>query len=127
MNTSTKGIIVIADDDPDICDLLEMKFQQSNYEVHTALDGLRALEVIRNVRPDLVILDIVMPNKTGMEVLNEMRFDPAISGIPVILMTVNRKEKDVEGGFALGIVDYITKPFNLKDLVLLAESAISGV
>ncbi len=127
MNTSTKGIIVVADDDLDICDLLEMKFQQSNYEVHTALDGLRALEVIRNVRPNLVILDIMMPYKSGMDVLNEIRFDPTISHIPVILMTVNRQEKDVARGIALGVVDYITKPFSLKDLVLLAESAISGV
>ena len=127
MTVNANGVVLVADDDVDICDMLGMKLRQSNYEVHTALDGLQTLEMIRSVRPNLVILDIMMPFKSGMDVLREMRSDPAIADIPVILMTASRQEKDVESGFALGVVDYINKPFNLKDLVLLAQSVLSGV
>ena len=127
MTVNANGVVLVADDDLDICDMLGMKLRQSNYEVHTALDGLQTLEMIRSVRPNLVILDIMMPFKSGMDVLREMRSDPAIADIPVILMTASRQEKDVESGFALGVIDYINKPFNLKDLVLLAQSVLSGV
>ena len=127
MTVNGNGVVLVADDDLDICDMLGMKLRQSNYEVHTALDGLQTLEMIRSVRPNLVILDIMMPFKSGMDVLREMRSDPAIADIPVILMTASRQEKDVESGFALGVIDYINKPFNLKDLVLLAQSVLSGV
>ena len=127
MTVNGNGVVLVADDDVDICDMLGMKLRQSNYEVHTALDGLQTLEMIRSVRPNLVILDIMMPFKSGMDVLREMRSDPAIADIPVILMTASRQEKDVESGFALGVIDYINKPFNLKDLVLLAQSVLSGV
>ena len=127
MTVNGNGVVLVADDDLDICDMLGMKLRQSNYKVHTALDGLQTLEMIRSVRPNLVILDIMMPFKSGMDVLREMRSDPAIADIPVILMTASRQEKDVESGFALGVIDYINKPFNLKDLVLLAQSVLSGV
>jgi len=127
VTANANGVVLVADDDVDICDMLGMKLRQSGYEVHTALDGLQTLEAIRSVRPDLVILDIMMPFKSGMDVLREMRSDPAIADIPVILMTANRQEKDVESGFALGVVDYINKPFNLKNLVLQAQSVLSGV
>ena len=127
MMPKPKATIIVADDDLDLCELLDMKLRQSDFEVFTAMDGLQALEMIRSVRPDLVILDIIMPSMTGMEVLSQMRSEPAIADIPVILMTAERKEKDFSSGFALGIVDYIVKPFNLKDLVVQVKSVISGV
>lgn len=127
MTQNTKGLIIVADDDLDICELLSMKLRQSNYEVQTAMDGQQALEMIRSVRPQLVILDIMMPLMSGMDVLRQMRSEPEIVDIPVILMTAKRQEKDVDSGFALGVVDYITKPFNLRDLVLQVESVILGV
>ena len=127
MTLIPKGKIIVADDDLDVCELLEMKLRQSNYQVHTALDGLQALEMIRSIRPNLVILDIMMPLMSGMDVLRQMRSEPAIADIPVILMTAKRQEKDVDSGFALGVVDYIIKPFNLRDLVVQVESVISGV
>lgn len=127
MTPNARGIIVVADDDLDICELLDMKLRQSNYQVQTALDGLQALEMIRSIRPHLVILDIMMPFMSGMDVLRQMRSEPEIADIPVILMTAKRQEKDVDSGFALGVIDYITKPFNLRDLVVHVESVISGV
>lgn len=126
MTSMPKAKIVVADDDLDLCELLEMRLRLSDFEVHTVMDGLKALELIRSVRPDLVILDIIMPSMTGMEVLGQMRSEPEIAEIPVILMTAERKEKDIKTGFAMGIVDYIVKPFNLRDLVAQAKSVISG-
>lgn len=123
--TSSKAIIVVADDDLDLCELLEMKLRQSNYDVYTAMDGVQALEVVRRVRPNLVILDIMMPLMTGMEVLRQLKSESATADIPIILMTAKRQESDVNSGFALGVVDYIVKPFNLKDLVLQVQSVIS--
>lgn len=125
--TEPKGRIIVADDDLDVCELLGMKLRQSDYEVHIALGGMQALEMMRIVRPHLVILDIMMPLMSGMDVLQQMRSESAIADIPVILMTSKRQEKDVNTGFALGVVDYIIKPFNLKDLVIQVESVISGV
>lgn len=120
----SKVKIVVADDDLDLCELLEMKLRQSDYEVFTALDGVQALEMIRIVQPALVILDIMMPLMTGMEVLRQMKSEPIIADIPVILMTAKRQESDVNSGFALGVVDYIVKPFNLKDLIVQVRGAI---
>jgi len=125
--TEPKGRIIVADDDLDVCELLDMKLRQSDYEVHIALGGMQALEMIRVVRPHLVILDIMMPLMSGMDVLQQMRSESAIADIPVILMTSKRQENDVNTGFALGVVDYIIKPFNLKDLVIQVQSVISGV
>lgn len=125
--TEPKGRIIVADDDLDVCELLDMKLRQSDYEVHIALGGMQALEMIRIVRPHLVILDIMMPLMSGMDVLQQMRSESAIADIPVILMTSKRQEKDVNTGFALGVVDYIIKPFNLKDLVIQVQVVISGV
>ena len=127
MTSKPKATIIVADDDFDLCELLAMKLRQSDFEVLTVMDGIQALDMIRSVRPNLVILDIIMPSMTGMEVLGEMRSEAAIANIPVILMTAERKEKDMSSGFALGIVDYIVKPFNLKDLVAQAKSVIPAV
>ena len=126
MMPTPKARIIVADDDLDLCELLDMKLRQSDYEVHTALGGEQALEMIRLVRPHLVILDIMMPSVSGMDVLRQMRSEPVIADIPVILMTSKRQEKDVNAGFALGVVDYIIKPFNLKDLVVQVAGVISG-
>lgn len=126
MTPTPKARIIVADDDLDICELLDMKLRQSDYDVRTALGGEQALEMMRSARPHLVILDIMMPLMSGMDVLRQMRSEPAIADIPVILMTSKRQETDVNVGFALGVVDYIIKPFNLKDLVVQVAGVISG-
>ena len=77
-NPQVKPKIVVADDDLDLCELLEMKLRQSDYEVFTAMDGVQALELIRSVRPNLVILDIMMPLMTGMEVLRRAKIEHSI-------------------------------------------------
>lgn len=126
MMPTSKARIIVADDDIDICELLDMKLRQSDYDVRTALGGEQALEMMRIARPHLVILDIMMPLMSGMDVLRQMRSELEIADIPVILMTSKRQETDVNAGFALGVVDYIIKPFNLKDLVAQVAGVISG-
>jgi DNA-binding response OmpR family regulator len=103
-----------------------MKLRQSDYDVRTAQSGIQALEMMRDLQPQLVILDIMMPAMSGMDVLRQMRAEAAIADIPVILMTSKRQEQDVNTGFALGVVDYIIKPFNLRDLVVQVGSVILG-
>jgi len=120
-----KAKIVVADDDLDLCELLEMKLRQSDYDVYTAMDGVQALEMIRSVRPNIVILDIMMPLMSGMEVLRQLKAEIETADIPIILMTAKRQESDVSSGFALGVVDYIVKPFNLKDLVIQVKGVIA--
>ncbi|MFA5775512.1 MAG: response regulator [Ilumatobacteraceae bacterium] len=120
-----KAKIVVADDDLDLCELLEMKLRSSEYEVYTATDGAQALEMVRTVRPSIVILDIMMPLMSGMEVLRHLKADIETADIPVILMTAKRQESDVSSGFALGVVDYIVKPFNLRDLVVQVKGVIA--
>ena len=126
MMPTAKAKIIVVDDDLDICELLDMKLRQSDYDVRTAQSGVQALEMMRDLQPQLVILDIMMPAMSGMDVLRQMRSEEAIAGIPVILMTSKRQEQDVNTGFALGVVDYIIKPFNLRDLVVQAGSVILG-
>lgn len=126
MMPNQRAKIVVADDDLDLCELLAMKLRQSDFEVFMALDGIQAIEMVRSIEPDLVILDIMMPLMTGMEVLRQMKSEPVIADIPVILMTAKRQENDVTSGYALGVVDYIVKPFNLKDLVVQVKTVISG-
>lgn len=126
MMSTAKAKIIVVDDDLDICELLDMKLRQSDYDVHTAQSGVQALEMMRNLQPQLVILDIMMPAMSGMDVLRQMRSEAAIADIPVILMTSKRQEQDVNTGFALGVVDYIIKPFNLRDLVVQVGIVILG-
>ena len=125
-NRNQKAKIVVADDDLDLCELLEMKLRSSEYDVYTAMDGAQALEMVRSVRPNIVILDIMMPLMSGMEVLRQLKADTETADIPIILMTAKRQETDVKSGFALGVVDYIVKPFNLKDLVVQVAAVIHG-
>lgn len=126
MMPTAKAKIIVVDDDLDICELLDMKLRQSDYDVYAAQSGVQALEMMRGLQPQLVILDIMMPAMSGMDVLRQMRSEAAIADIPVILMTSKRQEQDVNTGFALGVVDYIIKPFNLRDLVVQVGIVILG-
>lgn len=109
--------ILIADDRPDNLHLLATRLASEGYAFITAADGEETLQKLRSATPDLVLLDVNMPKKDGFEVLKEMRADPVISHIPVIVITAARIEpKDVRFGLGLGADDYITKPFDWREL-----------
>jgi DNA-binding response OmpR family regulator len=108
--------IVVADDDADIRDLVVFKLQQSGHEVVPVGDGSAALEACREQVPDLAVLDVMMPGMSGFDACRELRADPSLAGIPVILLTARAQESDIEQGFNAGADDYVVKPFSPREL-----------
>ena len=110
--------ILIADDEPNIVISLEYLLQREGYAVLVARDGQEALESIARERPDLVLLDVMMPHKTGFEVCQAVRADEALQGTKILMLTAKGRETDVAKGLALGANAYMTKPFSTRELVL---------
>ena len=109
--------ILIADDEPNILMSLEYLMKREGYTVHLARDGVETLEVLRRERPRLVLLDVMMPGKTGFEVCQEVRHDDAIKDTLILMLTAKGRETDVVKGLALGANAYMTKPFSTRELV----------
>jgi adenylate cyclase len=102
--------ILVVDDVPDNVEILQMRLESQGYEVVTAGDGYEALEKIRELRPDLILLDIMMPKMDGIEAVKQIKADPSLPFIPVILVTARADAKDVIAGLESGGDDYLTKP-----------------
>mgnify|MGYP006170448817 CR=1 FL=1 len=109
--------ILIADDEPNILLSLEFLMQREGYRVLVARDGQQALDTILQQRPDLVLLDVMMPHKTGFEVCQAVRTTPGIEATPILMLTARGRETDVAKGLALGANAYMTKPFSTRELV----------
>ncbi len=109
--------ILIADDEPNILVSLEYLMKREGYVVHVARDGQEALDVLRRERPRLVLLDVMMPKKTGFEVCQELRADDAIKDTLVLMLTAKGRDTDVAKGLGVGADAYMTKPFSTKELV----------
>lgn len=118
--------IVVADDDPIVVKFLTAIFRDEGFEVRSAEDGEKALQIIREARPDLVILDLVMPYRDGFEVCRQMRATPETRAVPVIILSMKEKEQDALRAFEVGADDYIRKPFNVLELVARARKLING-
>jgi DNA-binding response OmpR family regulator len=120
--------ILIADDEPNILISLEFLMKREGYEVLLARDGQEALEVIARERPALVLLDVMMPIKSGFDVCHELRASESLRDTLVLMLTAKGRDTDVAKGLALGANAYMTKPFSTKELVqkvrdMLGESA----
>ena len=109
--------ILIADDEPNILISLEYLMKREGYAVSVARDGAEALDTLRRERPTLVLLDVMMPTKTGFEVCQEVRADDELKDTLILMLTAKGRDTDVAKGLALGANDYITKPFSTKELV----------
>ena len=105
------------EDDPVILRLLEVNFELEGFEVLSAHDGAEGIEMARDQRPDLVISDIMMPNVSGIELVEQLKGDAATAGIPIILLSAKAQSADVKAGMEAGADDYITKPFEPLELV----------
>src|SRR6266566_223207 len=103
-------LILVVDDVPDNVDILQMRLESQGYEVATAADGVEALEKIRGLLPDLILLDIMMPKMDGIETVKRLKADASLPFIPVILVTAKTDSKDVVSGLESGGDDYLTKP-----------------
>jgi DNA-binding response OmpR family regulator len=108
--------ILIADDEPNILISLEFLMKREGHQVIVARDGLQALEAIRRERPDLVLLDVMMPGKSGFEVCQAVRADETLAAVKVVLLTAKGRDTDVAKGLGLGANAYVTKPFSTKEL-----------
>lgn len=117
MNEHIPPCILIADDEPNIVISLEYLMQREGYEVHVARDGLQALEMLRRLRPQLLLLDVMMPGKSGFEVCQELRADETLKDTRVLMLTAKGRDTDIAKGLGLGADAYISKPFSTKDLV----------
>jgi DNA-binding response OmpR family regulator len=110
--------ILVADDEPNIVISLEYLLKREGYTVVIARDGQEALESIARELPDLVLLDVMMPKKTGFEVCQEVRANDALQGVKILMLTAKGRDTDLAKGTALGADAYMTKPFSTRDLVL---------
>ena len=109
--------ILIADDEPNILMSLEFLMKREGYTVVVARDGGEAMQAIVAERPDLVLLDVMMPVKTGFDVCHEVRSPPEVRDTKILMLTAKGRDTDVAKGLALGANAYMTKPFSTKELV----------
>jgi DNA-binding response OmpR family regulator len=112
----TQPVVLAADDDEDILELIAFRLERSGYTVLQARDGEEALELARRSRPDLAVLDVMMPKIDGFELTRRLRDDDSTTKMPIILLTARTQEADVERGFDAGADDYIRKPFSPQEL-----------
>ena len=120
-----KQRILIVDDDPVIVRLLQINFRLEGYDVDTASHGEEALERVRSQRPDVVILDVMMPGLDGWEVCRQLKANPAVRHIPVIFLSARAQDEDRQRGYALGVDEYVTKPFDPGHLVEIVRAALA--
>ena len=118
--------IVIADDEPNLVIPLEYMLKREGYEVTVARDGQEALDAIARVKPQLVLLDVMMPRKSGFDVCQALRADEANRELRILLLTAKGRDDDVAKGLALGADAYVTKPFSPKELVAKVRELLEG-
>jgi DNA-binding response OmpR family regulator len=109
--------ILVVDDDPVILKLLEVNFEMEGFTVLIARDGAEGIDVARSERPDVIVSDIMMPKKSGLELVTDLKGDPDTSDIPIILLSAKAQNADVRSGLDSGADEYVTKPFEPLDLV----------
>jgi len=112
-----QGKIFIIDDNPVIVELLERKLSRAEYEVLGCVESDSALEKCLEYAPDLIILDILMPGKSGWEVMRELKDNPETANVPIIISTVKNRPEDVDKGMEMEASDYIAKPYVFSDLL----------
>lgn len=109
--------VLIADDEPNIVASLEFLMEQAGYEVKVAANGREALELVAAFRPDLVLLDVMMPGKNGYEICQSLKSDPATRAVKVVMLSAKGRDIEVAKGLELGADAYVTKPFSTRELV----------
>ncbi|MFI6857883.1 response regulator transcription factor [Streptomyces sp. NPDC050416] len=116
--------VLVVDDEPDVRQLVAYKLRRCGHEVTAVTDGPAALRAVRELKVDVVLLDVVMPGMTGLDVLQELRADPATAKLAVILLTARSQESDVSAGLSAGADDYLPKPFSLSELTSRVQAVL---
>ncbi|WP_447971257.1 response regulator [Nitrospira sp. M1] len=125
METREKTIVIV-DDDDDIRELVEITLEDSQYRLYTAEDGEAGIQAILHHRPDLVILDWVMPKLDGLEVVRRLRENPITAGIAVVMLTSQDNRDYQDEMHTLGIFSYLQKPFSPLELIQTVQKALAG-
>jgi two-component system, OmpR family, phosphate regulon response regulator PhoB len=116
--------ILVAEDEKQIADMIAFKLTNGGHQVIRAEDGEQAVNLAARERPDLILLDAMMPGLSGFEVLRRLKGDPLLRAVPVIMVTAKGHERDVLSGLRGGAVDYVVKPFSLKELSARVDLAL---
>jgi two-component system phosphate regulon response regulator PhoB len=120
-----KPKILVVDDEPEAVELLEFNLKQAGYAVSTAGDGAEALKRARTQTPDLIVLDVMLPEMDGFEICKSLRLNPATAKVPIVMLTAKAAEIDRVLGLELGADDYLTKPFSPRELLLRIKKILS--
>jgi DNA-binding response OmpR family regulator len=118
--------IVLVEDNEGVSELVRHKLRNADYAVACAFDGVAGLETVRRTRPDLVILDLMLPGMDGFDVLREIRADEQTRSTPVLMLTALGEEAQVSRAFGLGADDYMTKPFRPAELLARVQRLLDG-
>ena len=113
--------ILVVDDERHIVRLVQVNLERAGYQVLTAFDGKEALKKVDSERPELIVLDVMMPYMDGFEVLKHLKSNPATKDIPVIMLTAKAQDADVFRGWSSGVDCYLTKPFNPMELLTFVK------
>ncbi len=113
--------LLIVDDDPNICELVDLYFTKEGYEVETQNDGGKAIESFRNFEPDIILLDLMLPGMDGYDICREIRRE---SNVPIIMLTARGETLDKVVGLELGADDYVPKPFDTKELIARVKAVL---
>ena len=116
--------ILIADDEPNIVTSLEFLMRRCNYEVCVARNGEEALQLVESFRPNVVLLDVMMPLKSGFEVCRQIRANPAFEPVRILMLSARGRDVEIDKGIALGADAYVTKPFSTRDLVAKVQELL---
>ena len=116
--------ILVIEDEEDIADLIAFNLKRNDFHVELALDGLQGLAAARSLRPDLIVLDLMMPGMDGVSLFRELQREESTREIPVIMLTARGQTEDRIAGLQLGADDYMTKPFSPKELVLRVQGLL---
>lgn len=117
--------VLVADDEEDVLMLCRVNLEFEGFEVSDAGNGQEAIDRARNQRPDLILLDVMMPVKDGWETLTELKEDAELAGIPVVMLTAKVQEEDQYRALAAGAADYVTKPFHPTALVKTVRTVLA--
>lgn len=118
--------ILVCDDERSIVRLIQVNLERQGWQVVTAYDGKEGLEKIMAEKPDICVLDVMMPYMDGFEVLKNLRREPSTQKLPVVMLTAKAQDKDVFEGYHYGADVYLTKPFNPMELVTFIKRIIAG-
>jgi DNA-binding response OmpR family regulator len=120
------ALVLVVDDQRDILGLIKLRLEQAGFRVETASDGERALELVKTLRPNLVVLDVMLPVLDGREVTRRIRADADTAGIPVLLVSASVHEHEVQEGLDAGADDYLPKPFTANVLRERVEALLQA-